>query len=197
MTQPARQATPQEILAFWFGAPGSADHGRARSLWFSKSTDTDAEIGRRFGATVEAALRGELDRWADGDARQALALVLLLDQFTRNIHRDSARAFAGDAAALAVARRLVADGRDLELTPLERWFAYLPFEHSERLADQHESLRLFGELARGGLAEPLVWARKHFDVIVRFGRYPHRNEALGRVSTAEESEFLQQPGSRF
>jgi len=191
------QATPQEILEFWFGAPGSAEHGRSRSLWFTKSAETDAAIGRRFGAAVEAALRGELDRWAGGDARQALALILLLDQFTRNIYRDSGRAFAGDAAALAVARRLVDDGRHHELTPVERWFAYLPFEHSERLADQHESLRLFGDLARAGLAEPLVWAQKHFDVIARFGRYPHRNELLGRASTAEEIEFLQQPGSRF
>jgi uncharacterized protein (DUF924 family) len=188
---------PDDVLHFWFGAPGSAEHGRTRPLWFTKSADTDAEIRNRFGATVEAALRGDLDGWAGGGARGALALIVVLDQFTRNVYRDSAHAFAGDARALALARQMVAAGADRGLPPLERWFAYLPFEHSEDLADQRESLRLFGELAQEGLAEPLVWARKHFDVVERFGRYPHRNELLGRASTAQEIEFLRQPGSRF
>ena len=188
---------PDDVLDFWFGAPASAEFGRARAFWFTRSTATDGLIRDRFGPAVEAALRGELHHWADGDARGALALVLLLDQFTRNIFRDSARAFAGDDAALGVAKRLVADGRDRQLAAVERWFAYLPFEHSERIEDQHESLRLFSELAQQGLAEPLVWARKHHDVIARFGRYPHRNELLGRASTAEEIDFLRQPGSRF
>ena len=190
-------SSAEAILDFWFGAPDTPEFGRPRELWFTKSAATDALIRDRFGTAVEAALRGELHHWADGDARRALALILLLDQFTRNIHRDSARAFAGDAFALAVAKRLVADGRDRRLAPIERWFAYLPFEHSEGIEDQHESLRLFGELAKEGLAEPLVWARKHHDVVARFGRYPHRNELLGRASTAEEIEFLRQPGSRF
>jgi uncharacterized protein (DUF924 family) len=185
---------PGEILDFWFGSPG---FGQPRELWFRKSEATDALMRDRFGACVEAALQGELDSWADGDGRDALALILLLDQFTRNVFRDSARAFAGDEAALALAGRLVADGRDRRLAPLERWFAYLPFEHSERIDDQRESLRLFGALAQEGLAEPLVWAQKHYDVIARFGRYPHRNELLGRASTAEEKEFLTGPGSRF
>jgi uncharacterized protein (DUF924 family) len=186
-----------DVLDFWFGAPGSEQFGRARDFWFTKSAATDELIRSRFGLAVEAALRGDLRHWADGDARGALALILLLDQFTRNIHRDSARAFAGDEAALALAKRLVADGRHLQLSPVERWFAYLPYEHSERLEDQRESLRLFGQLAQEGLGEPLVWAQKHHDVIARFGRYPHRNELLGRESTAEEVEFLRQPGSRF
>ena len=189
--------TPQAVLDFWFGAPGAPEYGQARPWWFTRAEATDELIRSRFGATIAAALRGALQHWADGTAREALALILLLDQFTRNAHRDSARAFAGDAAALAVAKRLVADGRHLVLSPVERWFAYLPFEHSESLADQHESLRLFGELAAEGLAEPLVWARKHFDVVARFGRYPHRNDLLGRASTAEELDFLRQPGSRF
>jgi len=193
----AMDAAPGQVLDFWFGAPGSTQFGQPREFWFTKSAATDTLIRSRFGPLVEAALRGQLRHWAEGEARTALALVLLLDQFTRNIHRDSARAFAGDDAALAVAKRLVADGRDRQLAPVERWFAYLPFEHSERIEDQHESLRLFGELAQQGLAEPLVWARKHHDVVARFGRYPHRNEALGRQSTAEEIEFLRQPGSRF
>jgi uncharacterized protein (DUF924 family) len=190
-------ASPDAVLDFWFGAPDAVDFGRPRGFWFSKSAATDDAIRRAFGAAVDTALRGELSGWADGDARAALALILLLDQFTRNLHRDSARAFAGDDAALAVARRLVADGRHLRLAPVERWFAYLPFEHSERMADQVESLRLFGALAQEGLAEPLVWAQKHYDVIARFGRYPHRNEALGRASTSEELDFLRQPGARF
>jgi uncharacterized protein (DUF924 family) len=105
--------------------------------------------------------------------------------------------FAGDAAALHLARALVTRGDDLALAPLERWFAYMPFEHSEQVDDQRESLRLFAALAAVGLAEPLAWAEKHHEVIVRFGRYPHRNELLGRESTREELEFLSQPGSRF
>jgi uncharacterized protein (DUF924 family) len=189
--------TPTQVLDFWFGAPGSPEHGRARQRWFTKSAATDELIQTHFGATVESALGGELRHWADGEARDALALILLLDQFTRNIFRDSARAFAGDPTALAIAKRLVADGRHQRLAPLERWFAYLPFEHSEQLSGQHESLRLFGALAKEGLAEPLVWAQKHYEVIARFGRYPHRNELLGRASSAEEIEFLREPGSRF
>ncbi len=188
---------PDGILDFWFGAPGSEEFGRARGFWFTKSAATDDLIRSRFGSSVEAALRGELQHWADGTARDVLALILLLDQFTRNMFRDSARAFSGDALALAVAKRLVADSRHRQLAPVERWFAYLPFEHSEQMAEQRESLRLFGELAQEGLAEPLVWAQKHHDVIARFGRYPHRNELLDRASTAEEIEFLRQPGSRF
>jgi len=188
---------PDEVLDFWFGARGSEEFGHARGIWFTKSAATDELIRGRFGAAVQAALRGDLRRWADGEAREALALILLLDQFTRNIFRDDARAFSGDAMALVVAKRLIADGRHLRLAPVERWFAYLPFEHSEQMADQRESLRLFGELAQQGLAEPLIWAQKHRDVIARFGRYPHRNELLGRASTAEEIEFLSQPGSRF
>jgi uncharacterized protein (DUF924 family) len=189
--------SPDEALDFWFGAPGSAEFGQPRDFWFTKSAATDALIRSRFGPAVEAALHGELDSWADGEPRTALALILLLDQFTRNVFRDNARAFSGDASALAIAKRLVADGRHLRLAPVERWFAYLPFEHSERIEDQRESLRLFGELARDGLAEPLVWAQKHHDVVARFGRYPHRNALLGRASTAQEVEFLRQPGSRF
>jgi len=190
-------ATPAEVLDYWFGAPGSPEHGQKRALWFSKSEATDETIRSRFGSMVGAALRGELDSWAGGDARQALALIVLLDQFTRNIFRDTSRAFAGDAPALAVAKAMVGDGRDRRLLPVERCFAYLPFEHSESLADQQESLRLFGELAEEGHPDLLEWAVKHHEIIVRFGRYPHRNALLGRASTAEEIEFLKQPGSRF
>jgi uncharacterized protein (DUF924 family) len=187
---------PQDVLDYWFDKPGSPEYGAPRALWFMKSDETDAEIRRRFGPTIEAALQGRLDDWAV-TAQGALALILLLDQFTRNIHRGSSAAFAGDAKALALARALVADGRDLDLAPLERWFVYLPFEHSEALADQRESMRLFGALEALSPTGALDWARKHYEVIERFGRYPHRNEILGRASTPEEIEFLRQPGSGF
>jgi uncharacterized protein (DUF924 family) len=184
--------TPAGILDFWFGADAVAPRG----FWFSKSDAIDTEIRSRFGAAVEEALAGSLDDWAE-TPEASLALILLLDQFTRNIFRGTPRAFAGDEAALGHAQRLVQAGLDRRFDALRRWFIYLPFEHSERLDDQNESLRLFGELAREGEPGPLEWAQKHFDVIRRFGRFPHRNEILGRASTPEETEFLRQPGSRF
>jgi uncharacterized protein (DUF924 family) len=187
---------PADVLDFWFGAPGAPGAGKPRDFWFRKSSDTDALIRERFGMLVEAALRGELDDWSQSP-RGTLALIIVLDQFTRNIHRDTPRAFSGDAAALAHARRLVERGDDLALPLVERWFAYMPFEHSESLHDQGESVRLFEQLAAQGLESPLPWARAHFDVIRRFGRFPHRNEILGRASTPEELEFLSQPGSGF
>jgi uncharacterized protein (DUF924 family) len=187
---------PADVLDFWFGAPGSPEAGKPREFWFRKSSGTDALIRERFGALVESALRGELEAW-DRSPRATLALIIVLDQFARNIHRDTPSAFAGDAAALALAQRLVERGDDLALPLVERWFAYMPFEHSEALQDQMEAVRLFEQLAEQGLPGPLPWARAHFDVIRRFGRFPHRNEILGRTSTPEEQEFLSQPGSRF
>lgn len=185
---------PRDVLDYWFGSDGHPQ--AARDFWFRKSSATDSEIRDRFGASIELALGGALDSWRR-DLEGRRALILLLDQFTRNVYRDTPRAFAGDPAALALARGVVASGEDRSCGPYERWFIYLPFEHSESLADQEESLRLFGELAREGEPGPLEWAQKHFDVIHRFGRFPHRNEILGRASTPEEAEFLRQPGSRF
>jgi len=187
---------PRDVLDFWFSAPDSPEFGKPRDLWFRKSDATDAAIRARFGADVEAALVGQRSSWARG-AREALALVLLLDQFTRNIFRDTPRAFAGDTQALNLARDLVARGDDRVLAPVERWFVYLPFEHAESLAMQEESVRLGRELAGEGHGEALVWAQKHYDVIARFGRFPHRNQILGRTSSTDELAFLQQPGSRF
>jgi uncharacterized protein (DUF924 family) len=187
-----------EVLDFWFGTPGTAEHGRARDLWFTKRAGTDALIRTRFGALIEAALRGDCDAWIDsGSQRGALALIVVLDQFTRNAFRDTPRAFAGDAKALRLAAELVASGQDRKLSLHERWFAYLPFEHAESLALQDRSVALFEQLAQDGLAEPLDWAVRHRDVIARFGRFPHRNALLGRPSTAEENAFLTQPGARF
>ncbi|NLD68092.1 MAG: DUF924 domain-containing protein [Limnobacter sp.] len=168
-----------------------------RPQWFVKDPAFDREIEARFGPLIEKALAGDCAHWPGGP-RPALALVIVLDQFTRNVFRETPRAFAGDPLALAAARRIVAEGWDRELVPMERWFCYLPFEHSEALADQQESLRLFGQLRddpqAGGAFQ---WAQSHHDVIERFGRFPHRNEILGRESTPEEIEFLRQPGSRF
>ncbi|MGE5339308.1 MAG: DUF924 family protein [Gemmatimonadota bacterium] len=188
--------TPREVLDFWFGEPGSPEHGRERDFWFTKSAATDELIRARFGADTDAALRGEREPWAqtvDGTR----ALILLLDQFTRNIFRGTPRAFAGDARALQIARQLVSSGADRTLAPMQRWFVYLPFEHSESIDVQRESLRLFGELAAAGHPDALRWAQKHYDVIARFGRYPHRNDILGRASTPEELAFLAQPGAGF
>jgi uncharacterized protein (DUF924 family) len=185
-----------EVLDFWFGEGGSPDRGQTRDLWFTKRASTDALIRERFGALIEEALRGERDSWAVSP-RDALALILVLDQFTRNAFRDTPRAFAGDTQALATATNLVDLGRDRALSLHERWFAYLPFEHAESLAMQDRSVELFTALAHDGLAEPLEWAIRHRDVVARFGRFPHRNQVLARPSTATEREFLEQPGSRF
>jgi uncharacterized protein (DUF924 family) len=185
------------ILDFWFGAPGSPEGAKSREVWFRKDPAFDDEIRRRFGDAVDAAIAGDYAHWC-GSARGTLALVLLLDQFPRNIHRDTPRAFAGDPRAFAIAENAVARGLDNELAPIERGFIYLPFEHAENAAAQHLSLALFGALAREtGDGTTLAWARKHADVVFRFGRYPHRNAILGRASTPEEIAFLAEPGSRF
>jgi uncharacterized protein (DUF924 family) len=194
---PAELPAAADILDFWFAPPGDPEHGKERSLWFTKSEATDALINKRFAGAVEAALVGGFAEWT-GQARQRLALVLLLDQFTRNIFRDTPRAFAGDARALHLARAAVASGQDLELVPLERAVMYMPFEHSELLVDQRESVRLFTRLAdETGDTGQLSWAQKHFGIVARFGRFPHRNQILGRPSTVDERAFLEQPGSRF
>jgi uncharacterized protein (DUF924 family) len=188
----------RDVLDFWFGAPGSPEHGRERDAWFTKDEAFDRLIGERFGAVIEAALAGGLADWAEAPD-SALALVIVLDQFTRNAYRGTPRSFAGDAMALRSAREMVARGSDLTLLPVQRAFAYLPFEHAEDLAAQRESLHLFAQLAEAdaSLAGYADYARRHHDIIERFGRFPHRNAILGRVSTPEELEFLKQPGSGF
>ena len=189
----------RDVLDFWFGAPGTALHGRNRPEWFRKDAAFDAEIARRFGALVEEALGGGLREWNTAGPPSALARILLLDQFTRNAFRGSARSFAGDALALQAARAMVASGTDLALPPIQRWFVYLPYEHAESVAMQDESLRLFGALAAADAAYAGVmeYAHRHRDIILRFGRFPHRNEVLGRESTDEEKAFLREPGSSF
>jgi uncharacterized protein (DUF924 family) len=174
----------EELHEFWFK--------RDPRDWFAKNPDFDAEIRARFGALWEHAAAGGLDSWKNA-ARSCLALVILLDQFPRNMFRGSARAFASDRLALEAARHAVASGYDRSVPPEERTFFYLPFEHSESLADQLRSCELMGSL--GPQAER--WALAHRRIIERFGRFPHRNAILGRASTPEEVEFLEQPGSDF
>ena len=188
----------QAVLDFWFGAVGSPEHGTLRDLWFRKSEATDHAIAQRFAPLIERALRGELADWAAQPA-SALAQILLLDQFTRNTLRDTPRAFAGDARALRAATAMVGSRQDEALPPVQRAFVYLPFEHAEGIAMQDEAVRLFTRLAveSPALDGMLDYAHKHRVVVQRFGRFPHRNAILGRLSTAEEEAFLREPGSRF
>ncbi len=186
------------VLDFWFGRAGEPDHLRPREQWFRKDAAFDARIAQRFGTLIDAALRGELGGWA-ARPLSALAQIVVLDQFTRNTRRGSAAMFAGDAQALAAAKAMVDSGDDRALPGVTRQFVYLPVEHAEDLAQQRTSMRLFAQLEADepALAGLLEWARRHQQIIERFGRFPHRNAALGRTSTAEEAEFLTQPGSGF
>ncbi|HXZ48398.1 MAG TPA: DUF924 family protein [Usitatibacter sp.] len=185
----------EAVLDFWFGPPGA--RGKARAEWFRKDPAFDEEIRRRFGALHRAAAALELEPWR-ASPRPMLALVVVLDQFSRNLFRGEALAFAEDAHARECAREAVERGDDRGLVPVERQFLYLPFVHHEDAADQDRGVELMGtidafEETRGALE----WAEKHRAVIRRFGRFPHRNAALARASTPEELEFLAQPGSGF
>jgi len=186
------------VLDFWFGAPDSPTFGSDRVEWFRKDPAFDEAIRTRFGALIERGLRGELEAWSDTPAG-ALAQVIVLDQFTRNAYRDTPRAFAGDARALAAARAIVGARQDEALAPFQRAFAYLPFEHAEGIEMQNEAVRLFTRLVAiaPDQASGLDYAQRHRAIIERFGRFPHRNAILGRRSTAEEIAFLKQPGSGF
>jgi len=186
-----------EVLEFWFGASDSPEFGRNRRCWFEKSVEFDAQMRERFLATHEAAAAGTLATWA-ARPLAALALTVVLDQFPRNMFRGQPRAFATDADALAVARTMVAHRFDGLLLPVQRLFAYLPFEHAEDLAAQRESLALLEGL-RGDetSTDAITYAMRHYAVIERFGRFPHRNAILGRASTPEEVAFLAQPGASF
>ncbi|HEY9531229.1 MAG TPA: DUF924 family protein [Burkholderiales bacterium] len=189
------QPQASEVLLFWFGGP--AERGRRQKRWFEKSEAFDRQIGDRFAAAYEFAAAGNLSHWR-GDPHDCLALIVLLDQFPRNMFRDTPRAFAADPVALDAARHAVAEGHDRTLLPVERLFAYLPFEHSESLEDQHRACELTKPLeAFPETFDAYRYAVAHRDIIQRFGRFPHRNAILGRASTAEEIEFLKQPGSSF
>jgi uncharacterized protein (DUF924 family) len=190
---------PDDVLPFWFGPPGEPP--AIQDAWFRKDPAFDERIRARFGALVEAALAGPLPA-AEGwrrSPRATLAEILVLDQFPRNLFRGSARSFAGDARALTLALGLFDSGQAAALGLLERWFAAMPLEHAEDLAMQERCVALFESFAAedAALQGALDYARRHRDVVCRFGRFPHRNEWLGRPSTAEEIAFLREPGSRF
>jgi uncharacterized protein (DUF924 family) len=186
-----------EILNFWFGSPESEEYGKRLQFWFTKSAEFDEEVRSRFLSNYEQAASGQLDDWKDSPL-SCLALIILLDQFPRNIFRGTAKAFATDPQALAAAQHAVAQGFDKELLPVQCWFIYLPFEHSENLEHQHQAVELFSQLPDNpDNAETLDYSKRHRAVIERFGRFPHRNKILGRESTPEEVEFLKQPGSSF
>ena len=187
---------PGEVLAFWFS-------DAARPRWFKKDPAFDDELRRRFAATVASATAGGLGAW-EAEPESCLALVILLDQFPRNLHRDTARAFAADATARAVAAGAIERGFDRRTPPERRFFFYLPFEHSEDATDQRRSVALFRRLAEEATGtaadaarERLDYAIRHQRIIERFGRFPHRNRVLGRETTAEETAFLAEPGSAF
>jgi uncharacterized protein (DUF924 family) len=181
----------RSVLDFWFG-DGTAE----RAEWFRKDAAFDALIRDHFGALIEAVLAGR--RFGD-TAPERLAALIVLDQFTRNVFRDTPKAFAGDPPARVLALAMTERGDDLQLPPLQRSFVYLPFEHAEDLALQDRAVRCFEALlvAAPELESSLEYAHKHREVIRRFGRFPHRNTTLGRESTPAEIEFLAQPGSRF
>jgi len=188
---------PEGILDFWFGPPGSAERDRPREVWFKSDPGYDALLRDSFLADQQRAAAGEYDIWTN-TPEGSVALLLLLDQLPRNLYRGTAQAFATDARAREIAGITVPRGFDRLLPPVWRWFVYLPFEHSERLADQERSLRLLAALpATPEHDEAKDYAKRHYDTIKRFGRFPHRNAILGRESTPEEIEFLKQPGSSF
>jgi uncharacterized protein (DUF924 family) len=194
-----------ELLQFWFG-DDSDDTAVAEvkaELWWGHGQETDELLQARFGAAASAAAADVLDHWA-GSPRGRLALILLLDQLPRAIHRATPDAFAQDSKARKVAERGLESGADRLLRPIERLFVYLPFEHSENMADQDRSVELFRDLAasvpegdREIFAGFVDYAVRHREVVARFGRFPHRNLILNRESTPEEKTFLEQPGSSF
>jgi uncharacterized protein (DUF924 family) len=176
----------REILDLWFLPLDDPDHGKPRKIWWDSTPELDAELRERFGALLEQAIAGGLDHWRkspDG----ALALIVLCDQFSRNIHRRTARAFAGDAKARETARYAMARNYPAAYGPDMRLFLYMPFEHSEELTDQEFCCTLFATLRDEAENKSAI---EHRDIIARFGRFPHRNEALGRESTAEELDYL-------
>lgn len=188
---PAMDPRAAGVLAFWFRASGRD------ARWFGKDPAFDAAVREGFLALHEKAAEGRLASWRDS-RDDCLALILLLDQFPRNMFRGSARAFATDAPALEAARFAVAQGYDRRMRPVERLFVYLPFEHAESMEAQQRACELLAPLAAFPETEDVHrYALAHRDIIARFGRFPHRNAILGRASTAQEAEFLKQPGSGF
>ena len=194
-------ATPpagaRAVLDFWFGRPSDPAYALPRAAWFRADVAFDRAVGERCGALHDAAAAGKLAHWA-ATPPGSLALLILLDQVSRNLFRGTPRAYATDAPARALARVAVDAGFDRVLTVVQRWFVYLPFEHSEALDDQRRAFTLFETLKdEPACASAMVTVRRHLEIIERFGRFPHRNAILGRSSTPEEAAFLREPNSSF
>ena len=189
-----------EVLRFWFGDPDGGEFGSYREAWFKTDQEFDLEIRSHFGKTVAKASAGRFDAWQE-TPEGALALIISLDQFPRNIFRGLPKAFAADPKARSIARRAIDRGFDRALLPMQRLFLYLPFEHSENLPDQRRCIALFLQILDGFEDEFRQRARfsvhRHCEIIERFGRFPHRNETLRRQTSAMEEAFLKEPRSSF
>ena len=182
---------PEDILTFWFEDDASV----RRKKWFEKDPDFDSACAR-FAQDIRAARANAYASWTE-TPKGSLALIVLLDQLSRNVFRGTAEAFAADARALTLAREMVTKGYDTALTPFERMFVYLPFEHAEDLAEQDRAVHLFSGLADALGADTVDYAIRHRDVIRTFGRFPHRNASLGRTNTAAEDDYLSGPNAGF
>lgn len=189
-----------EVLAFWFGDPGDEDFNEFRDAWFGKDEAFDSEVRSRFAGVVAKASAGDCDAWQE-TPDGALALIIVLDQFPRNIFRGHPTAFATDARARSVARRALDRGFDRRFSTMQKLFLYLPFQHSENLADQRRGVAHLTPILGGfdgALYERFHFAiHRHCEIIERFGRFPHRNETLGRATSAAEAAFLEEPRSSF
>jgi uncharacterized protein (DUF924 family) len=187
----------ENILNFWFGTVDSPEYGKYRQEWFTKNPDFDREVRERFFSVYQLASVGRLSSW-ESSPLGCLALLLVLDQFPRNMFRNTMASFATDQQALNLAKYAVSQGFDWQLLPVQRWFIYLPFEHSEHIEDQSVSVRLFSHLIDDSDSKVAInSALFHEEIIKDFGRFPHRNKILGRVNTPEEEEFLRQHPSYF
>lgn len=189
----------EKVLEFWFGKPNTENYGKSRPEWFTKNLEFDQQVRARFFILYQQAAAGELETF-QATPLGCLALIILLDQFPRNMFRGQPQTFATDPLALKYADYAVTQSYDQQLLPVHRWFIYLPFEHSENLAHQKRSLALTSSLKNEPGTEKnkiIEYAYRHFEIIQRFGRFPHRNQILGRSSTLEEEAFLKQPGSSF
>jgi uncharacterized protein (DUF924 family) len=186
-----------EVLDFWFGQEGDPEYGQFRNEWFRKDPEFDARVTRQFADLYEEAAAGNLDGWRE-EAESCLALVIVLDQFPRNMFRGDGRTHAEDDRALVASKYAIEHTLDRELRAFQRMFLYMPFMHSENVEDQGRSVELFERLAgEAGAPDVVSYAVAHRDIVVRFGRFPHRNEILGRKTTPEEAVFLTTEGSSF
>jgi uncharacterized protein (DUF924 family) len=187
------KAIVDNILAFWFGEPNSPDYGEPKSFWWKSTPEIDRDIKDTYEGIYNKALAGELAGLME-TPKGCLTLVLIFDQFPRNMFRGTKAVYETDEKALEISKAAIAKGFDMVLPIIECKFLYMPFMHSEKLEDQEEAVKLFDAL---GEESSIEYANDHRDIVARFGRFPHRNIILGRTSTPEEIDFLKEPGSSF